>query len=72
MKESGISVDVFKTYSGRSASTSKAFQTGMAWERLQKAIGWRRKSTFTKYYNKNILSVGTFGDTILNSYKGSR
>lgn len=72
MKESGISEDVFRTYSVRSASTSKAFQSGMAWERLSKAVGWRRESTFTKHYNKHILSVGTFGETILKSYKGNR
>ena len=71
MKESGIDEHVFKTYSVRSASTSKVFQTGMAWERLKNAIGWRRQSTFTKHYNKAILPVGTFGETILNSYKGN-
>lgn len=72
MKESGISGDIFRTYSVRSASTSKAFQSGMAWERLSKAVGWRRESTFTKHYNKPILPVGSFGETILQSYKGNR
>ena len=72
MKESGISEDAFKPYSVRSASSSKVFQAGMAWDRLRKAVGWRRESTFTRYYNKTILPVGAFGETILNAYKGNR
>ena len=71
MKVFGISEDVFRTYSVRSASASKVFQTGMAWERLSKAVGWRRESTFTRHY-KTILPVGTFGETFLDSYKGNR
>ena len=71
LKASGISEEFFTAYSVRSASTSKVFKKGMAWESIRKAIGWRRESTFSKHYNKTVLPVGCFGQTILHSYTGT-
>lgn len=39
----------------------------MAWKSIRKAVRWRHESTFTKHFNKTILPVGAFRQTILNS-----
>lgn len=56
LQESGINVDIFKPHSTRSASTSKAKSSGISTKDILKRGNWSNKSTWQKFYNKEIKS----------------
>ena len=58
LKKAGIDISTFKAHSTRSASTSKADLSGAPIEEILKRGCWSNKSTWQKFYNKNIIQEG--------------
>ena len=58
LKRAGIDISTFKAHSTRSASTSKADLSGAPIEEILKRGCWSNKSTWQKFYNKNIIQEG--------------
>ena len=54
MKESGVNVNIFDSYSTRSASTSKSKISGLSFKEIVKSAGWSNEKTFAKFYDKPI------------------
>jgi hypothetical protein len=52
---SGIDLDIFGAGSTRAAATSKASKSGCALKTILNSAGWKRSSTFRKYYNKDFV-----------------
>ena len=55
LKKAGIYVSTFKAHSTRSASISKPDLSGAPIEEILKQGCWSNKSTWKKFYNKNII-----------------
>ena len=55
LKKKGIDISTFKAYSTRSASTSKADLSGAPINEILIRGSWSNKSTWQKFYNKNII-----------------
>lgn len=56
-----IDVTVFSAHSTRSASTSKGNNLSLTIDDIHKAGGWKRNSTFRKYYKLSIhKNVGNY------------
>ena len=56
-----IDVTVFSAHSTRSASTSKGNNLSLTIDDIHKAGGWKRNSTFRKYFKLSIhKSVGNY------------
>ena len=55
LKKKGIDISTFKAYSTRSASTSKADLSGAPINEILIRGSWSYKSTWQKFYNKNII-----------------
>ena len=55
LKAAGIQTDLFKPYSTRSASASKAARAQIPLADIMKMAGWSRESTFEKFYHKNLI-----------------
>jgi len=64
MARAGIDITQFTAHSVRAAVTSKAKLTVPLEEIMQKA-GWTNKSTFAKYYDKNILQENSLTKAVL-------
>ena len=58
LMKSGIDTSNFKAHSTRSASTSKAGLQGASKEDILKWESWSNKSTWQRFYNKNIVEGG--------------
>ena len=58
LMKSGIDTSNFKAHSTRSASTSKAGLQGASIEDILKRESWSNKSTWQRFYNKNIVEGG--------------
>ena len=56
--KSGIDTDTFTAHSTRSASTSKAGLQGASIKDILKQGPWSNKSTWQRFYNKNIVVEG--------------
>ena len=57
LAKSGIDTATFTPHSTRAASTSKAANR-VCLKTIMKTAGWRRSSTFGKFYHKEIISSG--------------
>ena len=57
----------FSAHSLRSASTSAALRSGLPIDRILAAAGWSNLSTFRKFYNKPIVDVDSFDQSVLKS-----
>ena len=57
-----IDIDVFKTHSTRSASSSKAKQVGTPYAEILKRDSRKGANTFTKHYDKHIIIKRDFVD----------
>ena len=68
LSNSGIDTNVFSAYSTRSASVSAANSKGVPLDKILLAGGWSHASTFSKYYNKPIVSTHgcDYGSSLLN------
>ena len=68
LSNSGIDTNVFSAYSTRSASVSAANLKGVPLDKILLAGGWSHASTFSKYYNKPIVSTHgcDYGSSLLN------
>ena len=56
LKYAGVDIKTFKSHSVRSASTSKAKFLGVSTKQILKRGRWSSKSTWQKFYNKEIVS----------------
>ena len=57
---------MFKPHSTRMASTIKASKE-VSLENIMKTAGWRRETTFTKYYKRPIIQDEAVGEAVLKS-----
>ena len=67
LKQSGINEEHFKAHSTRSASSSKVHLSGLPVEQILKREYWSAKSTWQKFYNKNIEEDKNFEQAILEN-----
>ena len=67
LKQSGINVEHFKAHATRSASSSKAQMSGLPVEQILKIGNWSSKSTWQKFYNKNIEKDKIFEQAVLEN-----
>jgi hypothetical protein len=65
LSEANIDVEQFSAGSSRAASTSAAKQAGLPIDQILRAGGWSSQSTFTRFYDRDILPT-SFGNTILS------
>ena len=56
LKYADVDIKTFKSHSVRSASTSKAKFLGVSTKQILKRGRWSSKSTWQKFYNKEIIS----------------
>ena len=54
MKLAGIDTMKYKAHSTRAASTSAALRKQVPVQDIMKAASWRRESTFTRFYRKDV------------------
>ena len=64
MGNAGINMDIFKAYSVRHASTSKA-ASKLPLATIIQTVGWTSKSVFGKYYQKTVIKQGAFAKAVL-------
>eukprot|EP00794_Sanderia_malayensis_P017100 gene17100-18820_t len=57
LSNAGINVNIYKAHSCRAASASKAKAIGAPINEILKHGCWKRPSTFTKYYSKDIIGT---------------
>ena len=67
LKQSEINVEHFKAHSTRSASSSKVQMSGLPVEQILKRGNWSSKSTWQKFYIKNIEEDKTFEQAVLEN-----
>ena len=65
MQEAGIDVEIFKSHSTRGASMSKAVNY-VDTRIILKTAGWRKESTFGRFYKKPILEEDLMTNAILS------
>lgn len=66
MARAGIDVTIYKAHSIRAASASRAWKAGGPLQEILTTAGWSSKSTFAKYYNKNIRKPTQMAQKVLN------
>ena len=72
MTLAGVDTKRFGPHSVRSASTSAARQSGLPLDKILKAAGWSRESTFRKYYEKPMDRSGEFANSVLNRHRNKK
>lgn len=66
MGQAGINTEHFKPHSVRSAAVSKASTKHLPVAEIMAQAGWRRKSTFQKFYHKPVIQdTISFANTVL-------
>ena len=68
LSASGIDTSVFKAHSTRAAATSAANSNAAPIKDIISAAGWKNETTFSKFYNKDIVNFGTFSDSVLKRH----
>ena len=58
LRNAGIDISFFKAHSTRSASTFNTDLSGAPNEEILKRDFWSNKSTWQRFYNKNIIQEG--------------
>lgn len=72
LKVAGVDTDKFKAHSTRSASTSKARDSGIAINDIMKMADWSNARTFQRFYYRNTNSQSNkFGNAVLTLGKFS-
>ena len=56
LKYAGVDINTFNSHSVRSASTSKVKSLSVSTKQILKQGKWSLKSTWQKFYNKEIVS----------------
>ena len=56
LHNSGIDINTYSSHSSRSAASSKAREKGVSLRDIAKYAGWASESTFSKHYNKEVIS----------------
>ena len=63
----GVDTHVFKSHSTRAASTSAAKAQDVPLDQILEAAGWSKEATFSKFYDKPVVTVPGFGHAVLGS-----
>ena len=63
---SGINVGLATAGSTRAASVSKAKEMGAPIETILNAAGWSRKTTFSRFYDREIVKTNELSDYIMS------
>ena len=66
MKGAGTDTDTFSAHSTRGVATSKAKVVGVSLADILKAANWTSAATFSRVYNRQIIS-GQFGQSVLRA-----
>ena len=66
LQAAGIDIEMFKPHSTRGASMSKAAKL-IDIDLILKTVGWKKESTFRRFYNKPILSQEIMTNAILSN-----
>ena len=64
LAEAGIDTTKFKAHSSRSASSSAAYEAGVALPDIMEAADWSTVSTFTKFYHRPVCK-SSFANAVL-------
>ena len=64
LAQAGIDTTKFKAHSSRSASSSAAYEAGVALPDIMKTADWSTVSTFTKFYHKPVCK-SSFAKAVL-------
>lgn len=64
LHRSGIDTNIYGAHSVRSASTSKAKLKAVPIEDIMKKAGWSNEKTFSKFYDKKIITEDRFVSAI--------
>lgn len=67
MCRAGVNTEVYGAHSVRSASTSKAKSMSVPITDIMKKAGWSNKSTFARFYDKDITRVDKFTNAVLKT-----
>lgn len=65
---SGIDITKFAAHSTRTAVASAAFSRDVPLESIMNAAGWARKSTFSKFYCKPVVSQKSVSQSVLDNF----
>ena len=67
MEKGGVDTSKYKAHSTRAASTSKARVQGLSVEQIVKKANWAKASTFSRFYNREVVPQETaFQDKVLS------
>ena len=75
MEKSRIDINMLRSHSTRSASTSAALRSGVPIDIIMKVAGWSTKCTFARFYNKKFkpgVAPGIFQRGADSSDKGAK
>ena len=64
LAQAGIDMTKFKAHSSRSASSSAAYEAGVALPDIKEGADWSTVSTFTKFYHKPVCK-SSFANAVL-------
>ena len=62
-----MDTDVFKFHSTRAAAASAAKVQDVPLDQILEAAGWCKEETFSKFYDKPVVTVPGFGHAVLGS-----
>ena len=66
MSKAGINTKKYVTHSCRAAASSFAYKKHVPLKTIMNSCGWSSANTFANHYNKDITSMETIGERILN------
>ena len=67
MEKAGVDMNIFKTHSTRSASTSAASLLGVNIQTIMNTAGWTNARTFATFYHKPIEGLANFSQALLHN-----
>lgn len=67
LKEAGIDTEIFSAHSTQGAVASKAAKAGVSIDSILRAGDWNRKSTFTRFYRRDLDSESVGPSNVLSS-----
>ena len=65
LSKCGVDISKHSTHSCRSATSSKANNSGVPWKTILDSAGWASEKTFARHYNKPIDEEAFIQDNVL-------
>ncbi len=72
LKEAGVNTKLYPAHSTRAAATSGASESGVSLAEIMKTAGWKRESTFQKFYQKPVEKSCGFQKGLLKKNRQRR